>query len=141
MIRLTVVLVMMTVAFSMNAQKKTNKAELFDVSLSVDKQKKLYKSKVEAQSIKFRDGSVIKLGDTLIVGVSTNKISNTYTTLQVGRYSLGMAIAGSVPVMYGLSIKGSEVVIDKIRVWRGMGRVSFSAGTSRLATVFWHFLG
>ena len=132
MIRLTVVLVMMTVAFSMNAQKKTNKAELFDMSLSVDKQKKLYKSKVEAQSIKFRDGSVIKLGDTLIVGGSANKISNAYTTLQVGRYSLGMAIAGSVPVMYGLTIKGTKVVIDKIRVWRTMGRVVVMADLKQL---------
>ena len=132
MIRLTVVLVMMTVAFTMNAQKKTNRAELFDMSLSVDKQKKLYKSKVETQSIKFKDGSVIKLGDTLIVGGSANKISNTYTTLQVGRYSLGMALAGAVPVMYGLTIKGSKVVVDKIRVWRGMGRVSVMADLKQL---------
>ena len=132
MIRLTVVLVMMTVAFSMNAQKKTNKAELFDMSLSVDKQKKLYKSKVEAQSIKFRDGSVIKLGDTLTIGGSANKISNYYTTLQVGRYSLGMAIAGSVPVMYGLTIKGTKVVVDKIRVWRTMGRVVVMADLKQL---------
>ena len=132
MIRLTVVLVMMTVAFSMNAQKKTNKAELFDMSVSVDEQKKLYKSKVEAQSIKFKDGSVIKLGDTLVVGGSANKISNYYTTLQVGRYSLGMAMTGAVPVMYGLSIKGTKVVVDKIRIWRGMGRVSTMADLKQI---------
>ena len=84
------------------------------------------------ENVKFKDGSVIKLGDTLIVGGSANKISNTYTTLQVGRYSLGMALAGAVPVMYGLTIKGSKVVVDKIRVWRGMGRVSVMADLKQL---------
>jgi hypothetical protein len=130
--KVLLVLGMVALTLSMNAQKKTNKAELFDMSLSVDKQKKLYKTKVEAQSIKFRDGSVIKLGDTLTIGGSANKISNAYTTLQVGRYSLGMAMAGAVPVMYGLTIKGSEVVIDKIRIWRGMGRITVMADLKQL---------
>ena len=130
--KVLLVLGMVALTLSMNAQKKTNKAELFDMSLSVDKQKKLYKTKVEAQSIKFRDGSVIKLGDTLTIGGSANKISNAYTTLQVGRYSLGMALAGSVPVMYGLTIKGTKVVIDKIRVWRTMGRVVVMADLKQL---------
>ena len=131
--KVAIVLLMgLAITVSMNAQKKTNRAELFDMSISVDKQKKLYKSRVETQSIKFKDGSVIKLGDTLIVGGSANKISNTYTTLQVGRYSLGAALAGSVPVYYNLTIKGSKVVVDKIRVWRAMGRVSVMADLKQL---------
>jgi len=126
------VLGMVALTLGMNAQKKTNQAEIFDMSLSVDKQKKIYKAKVEAQSIKFRDGSVIRLGDTLTIGGSADKALNTYTTLQVGRYSLGMAMAGAVPVYYGLTIKGSKVVVDRIRIWRGMGRVSVVADLKQL---------
>ena len=129
--KLFLVLLVFASVLTVNAQK-TNRAELFDISLSVDKQKKIYKSKIEAQSVKFRDGSIIKLGDTLTVGYSANKTSNTYTTLRVGRFSMGMALAGETPVMYGLTIKGSKVVIDKIRIWRGAGRISIIADLKQL---------
>ena len=121
--KLLLVLGMVLLTFSINAQK-VKEIDLFDTSLSIDVQKKKFKAKVVANSIKLGDGSIIKLGDTLIIGSSTNKISNTYSTLTVGRYSTGMAMMGTVPVYYGLTIKNTKVVVDKIRVFRGMGRIS-----------------
>jgi hypothetical protein len=121
--KLGLILGMVALSFSMNAQK-VNKTDLFDTNMSVDLQKKKFKSKVEAKSIKLRDGSIVKLGDTLTIGSSTNKISNTYSALMVGRYSTGGIAMGLVPVYYGLTIKNTKAVLDKIRIFRSMGRVT-----------------
>jgi hypothetical protein len=121
--KLLLILGMIVFTFSMNAQK-VNKTDLFDTNMSVDLQKKKFKSKVEAKSIKLRDGSIVKLGDTLTIGSSTNKISNTYSTLTVGRYSKAAIAMGGVPVYYGLTIKNTKTVLDRIRIFRSMGRVT-----------------
>ena len=126
------VLVVLAVAltFGMNAQK-TNQADVFDLGVSIDKQKKMYKSKVEAKSIKFKDASFIKVGDTLTVGASANKISNTYTTLMVGRFTMGGAML-SAPVYYSLTIKDTKVVVDRLKVWRSTGRINVVADLKQL---------
>lgn len=120
--KLGLILGMVAFTFTMNAQK-VNKTDLFDTNMSLDLQKKKFKTRVEANSIKLDDGSIVKVGDTLIVGDSANKISNTYSTLQVGRYSSGMAAMGGQGVYYGLTIKNSKAILEKIRIFRSMGKI------------------
>jgi len=118
---LTITMVALTLTTNAQKQKFT---DVYDMTLSVDDAKKKYKANVIAKSIKLEDGSIIKLGDTLQVGASANKISNNYTTLMVGRYSTGAVALGVTPVYYSLTIKNDYVVLEKIRVFRSMGRIT-----------------
>tara|TARA_R110001606_G_scaffold56821_2_gene137676 strand:+ start:10094 stop:10705 length:612 start_codon:yes stop_codon:yes gene_type:complete len=108
-----------------NAQKQ-NVVQTFDMSTPFEDVKRNYKLKFFVmESLIMKDGSKIQIGDTLMLGESASKLTNTYETILFG--TIGSITASSVigtPVTKAsTSCKGNVYVATKMRCTRSFGQV------------------
>lgn len=73
---------------------------------------KLLSNNTEFQSYQSQDGSLIKIGDTLMIGVPSTK-SNSFSHIYMGKVTLGSALFVT-PVALGMTYQKEKVVVDKI---------------------------
>jgi hypothetical protein len=117
---LTVIISALT--FGVYAQK-LKKVDTFDLSTSFEEVKKLYKAQfVVNEALILKDGSTLVVGDTIKLGPSSNKISNDYETIFIGRLTIGGALMGVQPVLASTSFERNTYVLSKAQVWRSMGK-------------------
>ena len=108
--------------FGINAQK-LKQVDTFDLSTSFEEVKKLYKAQfVVNEALILKDGSTLVVGDTIKLGPSSNKISNDYETIFIGRLTIGGALMGVQPVLASTSFERNTYVLSKAQVWRSMGK-------------------
>jgi hypothetical protein len=119
------VLLMLALAFNLsNAQKKSNTVEEFDLSTTFVETKKLYKANFSVtKSLILKDGSRMFVGDTIHLGPSSSKISNSYETILIGRITLGGALLGVTPVLASTAFERNVYVLEKVKGWRSMGKI------------------
>jgi len=106
---------------SLYAQKKKSTVEIYDLKTSFVDTKSNYKSFFTVtESLIFKDGSTISIGDTLKLGPSSNKTSNNYEKIASGRTSIG-----SVPIpessLVNTSAQNFDWILEKIMVTRFLG--------------------
>lgn len=67
-------------------------------------------------SYESKDGSVVKLGDTLVVGMpSTN--TNNYTYIYFGKFTMGGAMLSPPQQYLGAALRNQKVIVDRIYVY------------------------
>ena len=119
--KLVLVLGMIVLTLSANAQK-LKEVETFDLATTFEEVKKLYKANfMVTKNLILKDGSSIKIGDTIKLGPSSSKISNTYETIYIGRLTIGGALMGVQPVLASTAFEQNIYVLEKAKVWRSMG--------------------
>ena len=106
---------------SIYGQKKKSSVEIYDLKTSFVDTKANYKSFFTVtESIIFKDGSTISIGDTLKLGPSSNKTSNNYEKIASGRTSIG-----SVPIpkssLVNTSAQNFDWILETIMVTRFLG--------------------
>mgnify|MGYP001429186547 FL=1 len=106
---------------SLYGQKKKSMVEIYDLKTSFVDTKSNYKSFFTVtESLIFKDGSTISIGDTLKLGPSSNKTSNNYEKIASGRTSIG-----SVPIpkssLVNTSAQNFDWILEKIMVTRFLG--------------------
>ena len=120
--KLGLVLGMIVLTLSANAQK-LKEVETFDLATTFEEVKKLYKANfMVTKNLILKDGSSIKIGDTIKLGPSSSKISNTYETIYIGRLTIGGALMGVQPVLASTAFEQNIYVLEKAKVWRSMGK-------------------
>jgi len=113
---------MVALTLSANAQK-LKEVETFDLATTFEEVKKLYKANfMVTKNLILKDGSSIKIGDTIKLGPSSSKISNTYETIYIGRLTIGGALMGVQPVLASTAFEQNIYVLEKAKVWRSMGK-------------------
>ena len=118
-------LTFLSVSFSINAQKKLKVTPEFDMSTSFNETKKKFKSIFDVtKTLTLKDGSKLNVGDTIPLGSSASKISNTYETIFIGKLTIGGAIMGVTPVAASTAFKRNTYVLQKIRIYRSMGMIT-----------------
>lgn len=121
-LKLIFTIVMVTLTLSANAQK-LKEVETFDLATTFEEVKKLYKANfMVTKNLILKDGSSIKIGDTIKLGPSSSKISNTYETIYIGRLTVGGALMGVQPVLASTAFEQNIYVLEKAKVWRSMGK-------------------
>ena len=121
-LKLIFTIVMVTLTLSANAQK-LKEVETFDLATTFEEVKKLYKANfMVTKNLILKDGSSIKIGDTIKLGPSSSKISNTYETIYIGRLTIGGALMGVQPVLASTAFEQNIYVLEKAKVWRSMGK-------------------
>ena len=115
----------LSVSFSINAQKKLKVTPEFDMSTSFNETKKKFKSIFDVtKTLTLKDGSKLYVGDTIPLGSSASKISNTYETIFIGKITIGGAIMGVTPVAASTAFKRNTYVLQKIRIYSSMGTIT-----------------
>jgi len=126
-----ILLLFATALFQVNAQKKTKATDTINLS-TVDVQviKKKFKNGFDVEVLILEDGSIIKKGSELIVGVPSNNMNvnnNVYngvkaaptsidfTYLMVNKYSTMNMLA---PIYFGNTFSGTEIIVERIRIYR-----------------------
>ena len=121
-LKLIFTIVMVALTLSANAQK-LKEVETFDLATTFEEVKKLYKANfMVTKNLILKDGSSIKIGDTIKLGPSSSKISNTYETIYIGRLTIGGALMGVQPVLASTAFEQNIYVLEKAKVWRSMGK-------------------
>lgn len=120
------ILTFLSVSFSINAQKKLKVTPEFDMSTSFNETKKKFKSIFDVtKTLTLKDGSKLYVGDTISLGSSASKISNTYETIFIGKMTIGGAIMGVPPVAASTAFnERTTYVLQKIRIYRSLGYIS-----------------
>lgn len=115
------------VLFSSLYGQKKKITEIYDLKTSFAETKAMYKADFFiTKSLVFEDGSSISIGDTLRLGPSSSKISNTYETVATGRTTITYPISEYSRVNTSMrefnwvleTIKGSRFLGDlNIEMW------------------------
>lgn len=66
----------------------------------------------EFQSYQSQDGSLVKIGDTLVIGIPSTK-SNSFSHIYIGKVTVGSALFVN-PVPLGMAYQKEKVVVEKI---------------------------
>jgi len=120
--KLIFTVIISALTLGINAQK-LKQVDTFDLSTTFEEVKKLYKAQfVVNEALILKDGSTVVVGDTIKLGPSSNKISNDYETIYVGRLTMGNALMGVQPVLASTAFQQNTYVLSKAQVWRSMGR-------------------
>tara|TARA_R110000764_G_C10837587_1_gene363647 strand:+ start:24 stop:641 length:618 start_codon:yes stop_codon:yes gene_type:complete len=125
--KVLLVLTMVALTFSMNAQKKKN-TDTYSLETSFADTKKQFKANFKTKEIVFRDGNTFKVGDTIALGNSSGNNLERYQTIYSGKITLGKALlmGSQLPTLKAYTIianNGSFFVIESITVNRSMGKV------------------
>ena len=115
------------VLFSSLYGQKKKVTEIYNLKTSFAETKAMYKADFFiTKSLVFEDGSSISIGDTLRLGPSSSKISNTYETVATGRTTITYPISKYSRVNTSMrefnwileTIKGSRFLGDlNIEMW------------------------
>lgn len=115
----------LAISFSIHAQKKLKVTPEFDMSTSFNETKQKFKSIFDVtKSLTLKDDSKLHIGDTISLGSSASKISNTYETIFIGKITIGGAVLGATPVAASTAFKRNTYVLQKIRIYRSMGMIT-----------------
>ena len=123
--------------FTVNAQKRTKSTDTINLS-TVDAKviKKKFRNGFDVKVLILEDGSIIKNGSELIVGVPSNNMNvnnNVYngvktsatsidfTYLMVNKYSTMNLLA---PIYFNNTDTGTEIIVERIRIYRVGKKVS-----------------
>lgn len=99
--------------------QKLSEVDTFNLSIDYQEHKNNYKKKTYIKSLVLKDGSIISIGDPVKFGKSSNKISDTYQTIIVGRYNMLM---GMNPVLATEEFGIYSYFIESMYVSYGQGR-------------------
>tara|TARA_B100001093_G_C26752675_1_gene981894 strand:- start:735 stop:1346 length:612 start_codon:yes stop_codon:yes gene_type:complete len=112
-------LLALLIVTSLNGQKKKT-TEIYDLKTSFAETKAMYKADFYiTKSLIFEDGSSISIGDTLPLGPSSSKISNTYETIATGRTTIIQPISKYSQV--NTSMREFDWVLETIKGTRLLG--------------------
>jgi len=123
--------------FTVNAQKRTKSTDTINLS-TVDAKliKKKFRNGFDVKVLILEDGSIVKKGSELIVGVPSNNMNvnnNVYngvktsatsidfTYLMVNKYSTMNLLA---PIYFGNTFSSTEIIVERIRIYRSGKKVS-----------------
>ena len=123
----TVITIALTIglAFSMNAQKLKS-TDSYEMSTGFKETKKKYKANFYTKEIIFEDKGVVRIGDTLQLGETYSKLGGRYTSVYVGKITIGKAVlmGSQLPSLLApTQISLNTYVVTKITVNRSMGKV------------------
>ena len=130
-------LLFVTSVFQLNAQKRTKSTDTINLSTADAKVlKKKFKNGFDVKVLILEDGSIIKKGSELTVGVPSNNMNvnnNVYngrkvavtsidfTYLMVNKYSTMNMLA---PIYFNNTDTGTEIIVERIRIYRVGKKVS-----------------
>ena len=106
---------------ALHAQNKVKAVDRIKESIEIKEFKSKYKNGVSIGVLEMSDGSTLTKGDKLVLGNPSS--GSTFQLMFLNKYSV-MSAMTAVFLTQGDS--NTEVIIEEIRGWRNMGKITFS---------------
>ena len=122
--KLTILIAVVFITAPAIAQKKKT-TESYDMGIGFEETKKNYKANFDVtKELIFEDGSKVTVGQEMILGPSSSKVSNQYETIIIGKYNVTKAmLTGSTPILANTGFERNNYIIEEIKIARSMGKV------------------
>jgi hypothetical protein len=123
---LSIILILLAVNTT-KAQKKQKSISSYDMNIGFDETKKNFKAFFDVtEEIIFEDGSKVIIGQEMMLGPSSSKISNQFETIIMGKYNMAKAMLTGPPILANTGFERNKYIVEEMKVTRSMGKVGVS---------------